>query len=106
MLDSREVTTAPRQPAETIAAALARAAAAMARLDQALAGHPLLPAVLYRGQLDWTAGRFRNRCFRHSWRRAHCRLWCLWLQDRPERDGDHRQHRGDRDVCSLRLGYR
>ena len=33
-------------------AALARAAAAIARLDQASAGHPLLPALLHRARLD------------------------------------------------------
>jgi hypothetical protein len=37
---------------EATDAALARAAAAVARLDQTLAGHPLLPAVLYRARLD------------------------------------------------------
>lgn len=36
---------------ETIGA-LERAAAAIARLDQALAGHPLLPAFLHRARLD------------------------------------------------------
>ena len=35
-----------------VAAALARAAAAIARLDQALASHPLRPAFLYRARLD------------------------------------------------------
>lgn len=35
-----------------LAAALARAAAAIARLDQALAAHPLLPAFLHRARLD------------------------------------------------------
>ena len=35
-----------------LAAALAQAAAALARLDQALASHPLRPAVLYRTRLD------------------------------------------------------
>ena len=35
-----------------LAGALARAAAALARLDQALAGHPLVPAFLYRARLD------------------------------------------------------
>ena len=34
-----------------LAAALAQAAAALARLDQALAGHPLLPAFLHRARL-------------------------------------------------------
>ena len=32
--------------------ALARAALAFGRLDQALAGHPLRPAFLYRARLD------------------------------------------------------
>jgi hypothetical protein len=44
--------TPPPPPADPTAAALARAAAAIARLDQALAGHPLLPAVLYRARLE------------------------------------------------------
>ena len=35
-----------------MAGALAQAAAALARLDQALAGHPLLPAFLHRARLD------------------------------------------------------
>jgi hypothetical protein len=35
-----------------VAASLARAAGAIARLDQALAFHPLLPAVLYRARLE------------------------------------------------------
>ena len=35
-----------------LAAALAYAAAAIARLDQALAAHPLLPAFLYRARLE------------------------------------------------------
>ena len=35
-----------------LAGALAQAAAALARLDQALAGHPLLPAFLHRARLD------------------------------------------------------
>lgn len=35
-----------------LAGALERAAAAIARLDQALAGHPLLPAFLYRARLE------------------------------------------------------
>jgi hypothetical protein len=35
-----------------LAGALAQAAAAIARLDQALAGHPLLPAFLHRARLD------------------------------------------------------
>jgi len=44
---------APAPPrTDPLAAALARAAAAIARLDQALAPHPLLPAVLYRARLD------------------------------------------------------
>ena len=35
-----------------LAGALAQAAAALARLDQALAGHPLRPAYLHRARLD------------------------------------------------------
>jgi hypothetical protein len=35
-----------------LAGALARASAAIARLDQALAGHPLLPALLHRARLE------------------------------------------------------
>jgi hypothetical protein len=35
-----------------LAGALAQAAAAIARLDQALAGHPLLPAFLHRARLE------------------------------------------------------
>ena len=35
-----------------VAAGLARAAGAIARLDQALAFHPLRPAVLYRARLE------------------------------------------------------
>ncbi len=35
-----------------LAETLARAAAAVARLDQALSGHPLRPALLYRARLD------------------------------------------------------
>ena len=44
----------PRAPAldPSLAASLAQAAAGLARLDQALAGHPLLPAVLHRCRLD------------------------------------------------------
>ena len=42
----------PAPPADpALAAALAQAAAALARLDQALAGHPLLPALLHRARL-------------------------------------------------------
>lgn len=41
---------APIDPAS--AAALVAAAAAIARLDEALAGHPLRPALLYRSRLD------------------------------------------------------
>ena len=37
---------------DTLVAALARAASEIARLDQALATHPLLPAFLYRARLD------------------------------------------------------
>ena len=35
-----------------LAGALERAARAIARLDQALVGHPLLPAFLYRARLE------------------------------------------------------
>jgi hypothetical protein len=49
MRDSR-FPTPPR--ADAMAAALARAAGAIARLDQALAFHPLRPAVLYRARLE------------------------------------------------------
>src|SRR3984885_8798313 len=35
-----------------LAGALERAARAIARLDQALTGHPLLPAFLYRARLE------------------------------------------------------
>ena len=38
--------------APALLAALARAAAALARLDQASAAHPLLPALLHRARLD------------------------------------------------------
>ena len=47
--------TAPQfaaTPGPALAGALARAAAAMARLDQALMGHPLAPAFLHRARLD------------------------------------------------------
>jgi hypothetical protein len=37
---------------DPLVVSLARATGAMARLDQALAGHPLAPAVLYRARLD------------------------------------------------------
>ena len=52
--DATALTVEPERPRETpqLLAALARASAAVARLDQALAGHPLLPAVLYRARLD------------------------------------------------------
>ncbi|MDR3535235.1 MAG: hypothetical protein P4L71_01920 [Acetobacteraceae bacterium] len=43
---------APPLGAPAVTGALERAAAAIARLDQALAGHPLLPAFLYRARLD------------------------------------------------------
>ena len=43
----------PRPPAvPALAATLARAAAALARLDQALAAHPLRPAFLHRARLE------------------------------------------------------
>jgi hypothetical protein len=53
MLDALVVT--PRSPAFTdpaIPDALERAASAMARLDHALASHPLRPAFLYRARLE------------------------------------------------------
>jgi hypothetical protein len=50
MRDSLFPTQPPR--ADAMAASLARAAGAIARLDQALAFHPLLPAVLYRARLE------------------------------------------------------
>lgn len=43
---------APAAAEDAIAAPLARAAAAIARLDQALGQHPLAPALLYRARLD------------------------------------------------------
>ena len=43
---------APGKNDPALAGALAQAAAALARLDQALAGHPLLPAFLHRARLD------------------------------------------------------
>lgn len=51
MLDS--LLRPSRAPAvdPTLTAALAQAAAALARLDQALTGHPLLPALLHRARL-------------------------------------------------------
>lgn len=42
----------PASVGPEIVSALERAAAAIARLDQALAGHPLLPAFLHRARLD------------------------------------------------------
>jgi hypothetical protein len=50
MLDALLRPAAGKNPA--LAGALAQAAAAIARLDQALAGHPLLPAFLHRARLD------------------------------------------------------
>src|SRR4051812_26305420 len=46
--------TPPRAAAldPVLAGALARASAGLARLDQALTGHPLLPAFLHRARLD------------------------------------------------------
>src|SRR5580658_9124668 len=38
--------------ADALVTALARVATAIARLDQALTAHPLLPAFLYRARLD------------------------------------------------------
>jgi hypothetical protein len=46
-----DATLAPSAP-DGLAPALARAAGAIARLDQALAGHPLQPAFLYRARLE------------------------------------------------------
>jgi hypothetical protein len=48
------LTVEPERPRETpqLLAAVARASASIARLDYALASHPLLPAVLYRARLD------------------------------------------------------
>jgi hypothetical protein len=37
---------------DPLVVSLARATGAIARLDQALAGHPLAPALLYRARLD------------------------------------------------------
>jgi hypothetical protein len=47
-------TLLPRRPAAdpAITVALAEAAGAMARLDEALAGHPLHRAFLYRARLE------------------------------------------------------
>jgi len=42
----------PRIPSPALCAALAQAAGAIARLDQALSGHPLLPAFLHRARLE------------------------------------------------------
>jgi Ser/Thr protein kinase RdoA (MazF antagonist) len=50
MLDTLLRPAPGKNPA--LAGALAQAAAALARLDQALAGHPLLPAFLHRARLD------------------------------------------------------
>jgi hypothetical protein len=44
--------TLPPAPEPALTAALAEAAAAIARLDEALAAHPLRPAFLYRARLD------------------------------------------------------
>jgi hypothetical protein len=53
MLDDLLAPPAPPIPADlAFATSLARATAATARLDQALAGHPLLPAFLHRARLD------------------------------------------------------
>jgi hypothetical protein len=51
MLDSL-TRPAPVSRDDTLAAAVARAATAIGRLDQALSMHPLLPAFLYRARLD------------------------------------------------------
>jgi hypothetical protein len=47
--DDARVAVAPRRPHRPRARASDRA---IARLDQALAGHPLVPALLYRARLD------------------------------------------------------
>src|SRR5690348_5816816 len=52
MLDLLLPRPAPAALAPELAAALARAAAAFARLDQAAASHPLCPALLYRIRLE------------------------------------------------------
>lgn len=52
MHDRLPQTTQPLSIGPEIVGALERAAAAIARLDQALAGHPLLPAFLHRARLD------------------------------------------------------
>src|ERR1039457_4474367 len=52
MLDTPRLPPSPTATDPRLAAALARAAAAIARLDQALAFHPLRPAFLYRARLD------------------------------------------------------
>ena len=52
MLDLLLPRPAPSALAPELADALARAAAAFARLDQASASHPLRPALLYRTRLD------------------------------------------------------
>lgn len=49
-MERHPIRPVPIDPA--LAAALAAAAAAVARLDEALAGHPLRPALLYRTRLD------------------------------------------------------
>ena len=53
MLDHLKLSsTAPPHFDPVLAGALERAAAAIARLDQAIVGHPLLPAFLYRARLE------------------------------------------------------
>ena len=52
MLDTLRLPPGATAADPHLAAALARAAAAIARLDQALAFHPLRPAFLYRARLD------------------------------------------------------
>jgi hypothetical protein len=53
MLDlSPRLAAPPAAVTADTAAALAQAAAALARLDQALAGHPLTPALLHRARLE------------------------------------------------------
>ena len=52
MLDLLQPRPAPSALDPGLADALARAAAALARLDQASASHPLRPALLYRTRLE------------------------------------------------------
>ena len=52
MLDQPIEEKSPLLAVPGLVDALARAAASMARMDQALTGHPLLPAFLYRTRLE------------------------------------------------------